>query len=716
MLQYERKDRKPGARAREAEELSGFLWKQYNITWNEAERILIFKWKQLLESRFHLFDVHNKHQCFRDTRPGPGIIKPFDAVDNFYGCVRCGKFHICKLHSDSCVIITRESDTLKTCRYSGRLLPTEDNLEVGNWDDILRTAKEASYVTPPRRNDSSSTNTAVLTQRLDARNRATATVLDLLDTEKQALIKAKRQGKKRKRVRLDRASYADQYDISIDSIEVSSSDDESDDADREERKEKERIDAERDRLGSLHMSEDEARTRQAQKEWERKRTKYGIDCDNAPEWDPSYEQRQPNKKPKANKIDDVETPVELATKRANAVASGASPDDSSEVELEFDFSDSDEIPGGGGGGDEEYTEAGDTLAHTRTCIDYDDGCYIKNYHNNIQYNNEYYAYLSHIIKDPEPAGENDEKKTTNRFADLYARDIVEEQKVLELVRKIVLGSVKDQRIAPDEADEEEYETDDDVGGGGGGGGGDDDDSNGVTEKSVVNVFKTSLLNESVVTKIADECRTVIGILLRIKVERGETRFDHSSVEYNRVLQRLVEYFARLVRNITLLVYQSSVLDDVARDRSLKNQNQNTRASCTTIDLDALDNLQRNVDYHEYTLCPTKICRSLLLHLFVNANALNDGAGYRVPLWGRDSWLKTFNNDRAKYNIITDYYNKMISLSVHQGNMSVAKLNNRERQLHCEIFRDGLVSTSALINDCLVAYGESPLWLRAMIFK
>lgn len=707
MLHYDRKDKKPGARVREADELSGFLWKQYNIEWNEAERILIFKWKQLLESRFHLFDVHNKHQCFRDTRPGPGIIKPFDAVDNFYGCVRCGKFHICKLRSDSCVIITRESDTLKTCRYSGRLLPTEDNLEVGNWDDILRTGKEASYVTPSRRNDNSSTTTAVSTQRLDARNRATATVLDLLDTEKQALLKAKRQGKKRKRVRLDRTSYADQYEISIDSVEVSVSDDESDDADREEREEKARLDAERDRLGSLHMSEDEARTRQAQKEWERRRTKYGMDYDNAPEWDPSYEQRQPNKKSKATKNDDddealVETPAELATKRANAVASGATADDSSEVELEFDFSDSDDIPSGGGGGGDDYTEAGDTLAHTRTCIDYDDGCYIKNYHNNIQYNNEYYAFLNHIIKDPEP-GENDEKKPTNSFADLYARDIMEEQKVLELVRKIVLDSGKDQSIAPGEADEEEYESE-------------DDGENAVTEKSVVNVFKTSLLNESVVTKIADECRTVIDILLRIKVERRETPFAHSSVEYNRALQRLVEYFTRLIRNITLLVYQSSVLDDVARDRSLKNQNQNTRASCTTIDLDALDNLQRNVDYHEYTLCPTKICRSLLLHLFVNANALNDSAGYRVPLWGRDSWLKTFNNERSKYNIITDYYNKMISLSVHQGNMSVAKLNNRERNIHCEVFRDGLLSTSALINDCLVAYGESPLWLRAMIFK
>ncbi len=667
------------------ENITGFYWKQYNLKWSQYEKMLIFRWRQLRELRFSLYDVRNKHQCFLDKDWRSKIIQPFHCIDNFYGCLACGKFHICKMHINTCFIVVDEKTQLKTCRYSGRMLSIDDNLDVANWLEEKRAENESSYIEQkgPINQNQKTISVKKLSFNGSGKNSLDSGLLSVFKTENRN-NNTQKPSKKRK---IDKLDYVNIYDLSIET------EDESEDEEKEHEEE--------DLIGCkiskepLLLSENDTETIRKIKKYNKKRKFEKIDYDEAPEFVVSHSK---------NKEDDDEDETKKGLFIALSSAGPANGEIESDCDLDIniesldfnDDDDNDEEGGGGGGGKEYYgEEVEDSFVNQRTCLNYEDSSYDKNYHNNIQYNNEYYSFLTPMLKD-EKKEEEEKPEDSDKMPEImamYARDMREEYRMHS--NEAGVFNDRDEETGEESFDEKTLFTE---------------------EQTIQNPYKKNALNESITSKIQDETHSILNNLMHIKVERKETSFSLCDSEYTKTLSLLCHYYTCLIRNITLLVYQSPILDQVARDRNLKNQNQTNKAFISTIDLNSLDKIQKSVDYHEHTLCPLKICRSLLLHLFVTPKALNDAAGFRILLWSRDNWLESFNNEKNNYSLITDYYIRMVTSSHNPAEIAIAKLKSKGIEKHCDIFKDNLTGTSTKIIECITYYSNDPLWLRHMIHR
>ena len=108
---------------------------------------LLFLWLQQLQLHRGIYNVANKHQCHvseaerRRAAQQAGkafvshIVRPFALEENFYGCLECGKYHVCQLRETSCPLVYSESDKEYVCLYSGRAQPQSLALE---WADEQR--------------------------------------------------------------------------------------------------------------------------------------------------------------------------------------------------------------------------------------------------------------------------------------------------------------------------------------------------------------------------------------------------------------------------------------------------------------------------------------------------------------------------------------------------------------------------------------------------
>ena len=123
----------------------------------------------MIGRHFGIFNVINDHQCHRERserrarrhhaeeRVARGvpeelepdsrlltetIIRPFDAITDFHGCILCGKYHICEGLEFSCPVVYNAYDQLKTCLYTGRLLKQITGLELKNSVESKRVSDE----------------------------------------------------------------------------------------------------------------------------------------------------------------------------------------------------------------------------------------------------------------------------------------------------------------------------------------------------------------------------------------------------------------------------------------------------------------------------------------------------------------------------------------------------------------------------------------------
>jgi hypothetical protein len=86
---------------------------------DETRDILIDEWMRLISNRYGIHNIENYHQCHSEKPPS--IIKPFH-LNYFYGCIICGKFHICYPNSqaDDCELVSVPDNDTMICRFSGR--------------------------------------------------------------------------------------------------------------------------------------------------------------------------------------------------------------------------------------------------------------------------------------------------------------------------------------------------------------------------------------------------------------------------------------------------------------------------------------------------------------------------------------------------------------------------------------------------------------------
>jgi hypothetical protein len=612
--------------------LAPFYVQEYQRERTKSEERLIFCWIQLLEKKYQIYNVANRHDCHRvhetllanrQCEDDIGcIIQPFPSFSHFYGCMICGKYHLCQQRRESCHIASDKHDKQKVCRYSGKVLLVQDNLEVPNFLEERRTEREATYAnTSERRNGS-----GVASKKKHSRESIIA-----LHKEQQ-VQKQQQRVMSRKRIHHHRETFSeplhDIYDMSLDSITEEESQVVLEDVEENDEQEEHphTFEEEHDDENEEHTSEQEEEELLATRP--KKRFKINEEEEEKnPEDDPHSE----------SSFENQEEEEEFIYESGN--------EEAEEGEL-FVYENENDAVGGGG--------------------------YSKNYHNNIRYKNDYYAFLWPVISHEQH--QIKKGSSLDHFVDLYHRDIQEEAK--ECLSTLKLDS---------------------------------------EEKSINNnnnaYDDSSALGENVKNKISDETRYIIDILLKLDEPYHYQKFKHHTI-----LERLVSYFVPLIENITALIYQSPVLNKLAAIRSTKNQNQVSKFAVAEIDLKSAEQIQRNIDYHEYTLCPTKITRALLLHLFVEPFAATDLQGYRIEIWHSDAWLTTFNNESLARNLIHDFYIKMGPRSPPSRRQLASLGSSSEKHLVSAHFKKDLLEVASLVLDSLVYYNFGPLWLRHMVFK
>ena len=704
-------------------ELSPYYNREFYHKRSLAEEMQIFRWLQLLQQHYQIFNVDNYHDCIRAEReekeyatlyrcqPRTVIVKPFQSIDNFYGCVICGKYHICQLSRETCPLIIDDHDKQKACSYSGKLLVIQDNLEA-TFEDGAHADKESTFLLTPfsnnkRRNNTSpkksrsSPKKSKKPQRAEIQDRfvkeddaeeAAVAVEDVTVKEEMNLAS---NGKKRLRLSDEcRTLIKDAYDLSIESL---SEIDEDDDMVIVVVKEAKTTTTTTPTNGN---DDDDEETEEIKKEREDRPLKRA--------------RRLEKEKKEAHEC--KEEAVEIKKIIEEEDVESCDIEDAGDVGDEEDYKEWLSVAAttttsnggcGGGGNEHENDSAEEYAAACGSILEYDnengEGDRTKNYHNNIRYNNEYYAFLKPIIRkqekkarhssiitptinDDDYDADDDDMDQYDRFMDLYKRDIHFDERF-------------NQRITSTPIHVE-----------------DDDEKEAVVAVTVAAAPTVEInrgfgenqkLGESAYNKILKETATILNVLIKI----DPVKRPHCKLKTSLIHQKLMEYFVPLIQNITLLVYQSPVIAKLAMIRCTKNQNQVPKFGVSVLDLESVENLQSDVDYHEYTLCPLKIVRALMLHLFVQPFSLTDTHGYKIDIWYRDQWLNTFNRGGGT-----------TSRAIHQQSLcgDYFKYASRNDLIKSSIeshqFKKELQETSALINDSLCFYKFCPLWLRHMVLN
>lgn len=631
-------------RAKQPREMSPFYNREFHAVKSAAEERLIFRWFQLLEKHHAIYNVLNKHDCLRADRlekeraraenrpPRPIVIQPFPSVGDFYGCLVCGKYHACRLRRETCPLVIDKLDKRKSCAYSGQLLPIQDNLEVANMLDERCAEKEATLMSAPRYRKSSSSSSK------SGKKVEKQQIMELFNEKKEPLRPLKRA---RPANEMNKEAcqllVANLYDLSIESVSLDGSSEDDDDEDGGGQEEEEEF------CGGDELNFDG----EEEEPVERKADYYDEDiCMRH-----AKRQRIEQQSKEANtRGEDMTVVVVESTITAN--------------DKDWIISDH-----GGGGDDEEVITDGQGTEYEN---ENGEGTHAKNYHNNIRYKNEYYAFLQHVIAK--------QKKTTtrqlsryDRFIDVYARDMKEDMPVVVVTQA--------QEACEEEAEAEE----------------EDDEEVELTEQQQTK--EEEELSESVCEKIQSEVTIIVGILMAM----DKTPRQSCTLAPIFIQERLVTYFVSLVKNITLLVYQSPVLNKVAMKRSAKNQSQTSKFAISVVDQESIEKPQSDAVYHEFTLCPRKIARSLLLNLFTEPLLIGDSQGYNITIWSMDKWLRLVVLQQGD-SFLADYHRSSSSSPL----MSVD--NDRDR------FCKEVTESAILVEKCLRYYRFCPLWLRAMVFQ
>jgi len=98
---------------------------------SERDRLLIRRWRAILQERQALYNVDYSHQCLLEQPSA--IVRPFVCAPHFYGCIHCGQHHRCYLNPRDCVAVVDSDSASMSCQYSGQVLPvTAPATWVGN--------------------------------------------------------------------------------------------------------------------------------------------------------------------------------------------------------------------------------------------------------------------------------------------------------------------------------------------------------------------------------------------------------------------------------------------------------------------------------------------------------------------------------------------------------------------------------------------------------
>lgn len=408
---------------RQSEKISlpTFYARQYETKHSASEEILIFRWFQYLEQHRHLYAVKNKHQCFGNNST-TSIVQPFASVDYFFGCLECGKYHLCRSKRDTCEVSIDSRDNQQICRYSGRPLLEQDNLAL-TFEDTTHFDHEAiQFSTTDTRKTLSRIETHA---RQKKRKRKSGVSSDDPLVKRRNLIELFKEARddgsmctnqhRKKRPRINHLEHMatlfdtdDVYELSIDSL-----DDDDDD----------------------------------KKEHDIKDGDYDDNGDDNDDDDDEEEEHGKNRHIKENEGDDDDEEEAVA----NKVNGDGKDDEEGASCMRLGQRDED--------GDDEGEWGGAALIDDIN----GDGRHTKNYHNNIKYRNDYYGFLLGTLAKQKQSrhdvGEQSSIAKKNVFFEMCNRDIREETPSIETTTTVdTTHPVKMSLLSPSICTEIENET------------------------------------------------------------------------------------------------------------------------------------------------------------------------------------------------------------------------------------------------------------------
>lgn len=97
---------------------------------SESEKLLISRWLSLLQKYYRLYNIDYSHQCLSQYNArSSSIIRVFQGIDYFFGCIQCGQYHICRRSLTGCYVTSNYQQQRLFCLYSGQLIEDCENYE-----------------------------------------------------------------------------------------------------------------------------------------------------------------------------------------------------------------------------------------------------------------------------------------------------------------------------------------------------------------------------------------------------------------------------------------------------------------------------------------------------------------------------------------------------------------------------------------------------------
>lgn len=97
---------------------------------SESEKLLISQWLCLLQKHYRLYNIDYSHQClFQYNNRSKSVIRVFQGIDYFFGCIQCGQYHICRRSLTGCYVTSNHQQQRLFCLYSGQLIEDCENYE-----------------------------------------------------------------------------------------------------------------------------------------------------------------------------------------------------------------------------------------------------------------------------------------------------------------------------------------------------------------------------------------------------------------------------------------------------------------------------------------------------------------------------------------------------------------------------------------------------------
>lgn len=617
-----------------------------------------------------IYNVDNAHQCFKEVPRT--IIRPFHDVDYFYGCVKCGKYHFCYQHSQTCDCLEASlhmDNDKPVCAYSFKVITDVSNDTGLNHNDTVQFGFDTEFRTY---NASSSVN--------DYRRMRVLEKIVSRSTVKKTgpSKKEKRQIDKQDMNVWFRPPHAN---VKIVPEKELASDEDADDGNPDDYEEDLEVERYKKRKKTNHYpyyNEDE------EEEDDACLRKENVSSH--------------------NETDDI---VNMDVTSSSSHDNGDDDNDyyGSREEEEEDEEDEEN------GEEDDDANDGDCVSsslHERneTSRDTDSSngfalC-MKNRHNNTLYWDCYYAFLyNHIQNNTVVSGMygDDEEEDVNEDGHNNNSDDGSNSSSSSQLSSSIRKQQQQQHVH-------------------------------LYIDSANNLYKPDpgKLTSDHVNEIQCEIRRIVCVLLEISLDKPFIVSEHEAL-----IVCLTLYYMKIIVNVARLVYHSPYIHKLVLAKHEKHEKQCKssysskitvsvtditsflKSDATTGDTDeAIDITMDNQNIHDL-LTPKKICASLMLQMFVDDFFLDDSMTNHIYIWMADPWLSSMKNRHLFERVIVDYNIIMDPLNHNNRRRIVGGNRDNARSYENLFFKKDLTNSTNIIHASLTSYSKQPQWLISMIY-